>query len=300
MQNSSVKEPNTLNLLRKIGDCLERNIFPNVSDGGIVQVPSDARLSPLSMGTEKSDGYSTRRSEARSRERPTRWEGSTQRSWTSGKTSQVIRPSLQSFYEEDLGNVCEAYPDTRVWRCTDGLWLLSKSRLIEGLDNSVTFLTGLSYTEPNMVRSWGFWAGAIWIGPRHTNFPDGSICAYEPRDFTWQIGESLVPLLDLYCLWALRQFHLQEFGYWPGKQSVHLTYERLNEFEDCEFCGCGSDKKYPDCCKLDDLSKKKLSVAIEYITQTGGTRSPPREIISFMQGVSSLPSLLSIYRTGGG
>jgi hypothetical protein len=87
-----------------------------------------------------------------------------------------------------------------------GFWMYTESALLPELGRTVSYLTGVS-TDRHFVKSWAFYSSAVgvfWIGPRHTNFPDGSICAFEPRDGTWCFGDSLVELLDLYTVWAIR------------------------------------------------------------------------------------------------
>lgn len=60
------------------------------------------------------------------------------------------------------------------------MWLLARSSIIPGLARETTFFVTLPYRSGVGPRAWGFWATAgpsRWIGPRHTNFEDDSICA---------------------------------------------------------------------------------------------------------------------------
>lgn len=183
-----------------------------------------------------------------------------------------------------------------VWREDDALWLLTRSSLLPGLWQRALFVTALSFGRA-LVRGWGFWetiaTSPIWIGPRHTNFPDGSICAFDPADKTWLIGDSVVELIDLYTLWALRHLHLQIFGRWPGRQSAHYPSERIAEINDDEYCGCGkSDRRYRDCCKHADLARDQVRDAVNYQLRCfGGLRFPPRSVTQFVSRRSNPPRI---------
>lgn len=126
--------------------------------------------------------------------------------------------------------------------------------------------------------------GAAWFGPRHTNYPDGSICAFEKDAETWAFGDSLVALLDLLSVWAIRQLYLESFGRWPGPQASSYPYERLIEFQDTEHCGCAKLKgRYSQCCKPRDLFYKPLAIACAHITLSGlRIRQAPPAIVDLV------------------
>ena len=129
-----------------------------------------------------------------------------------------------------MSSIEVAYPGTQFWTSNEALWLLVESGVLPGVFPKANFVVGINFAEKS-VKGWGFrgcyLVGYEWIGPRHTNFPDGSICAYDIRDATWAFGDSLVELLDLYTLWALRHLHLSTLGRWPGAQSIPHAYERI-------------------------------------------------------------------------
>jgi hypothetical protein len=174
--------------------------------------------------------------------------------------------------------------------------LLNQSALLSGLRQNAIFLTGACFAR-GMVRSWGFWgdplAAPVWIGPRHTNFPDGSICAFEPRDGTWIFGDSLVLLLDLYTVWTLRQLHLQVLGRWPGYQAVAHPYERILELREDEYCGCGrTDRLYGECCRDKDLGRNRIADAVSFFFFSGGRlREPPEAIVQFAREARHPPKI---------
>ena len=285
--------------LERIGHQLDRGIFPTVKNGGIV-APSDSAIS-LTLGEEKfyvDEG----RPRENSRAGAPAWPGSggapppTRGAWQAGQTAPLVCAALQPYPQEELDAVHRAYPGSTAWQEDDGIWLLTESTLLHGLRQAATFLTAISYTSAG-VRSWGFWKDAVtptaWIGPRHTNFPDGSICAFFPDDGTWIPGDPLVELLDLFSVWALRHLHLETFGQWPGSQAPCHPYERLLEFADRDFCTCGSDLRYGRCCRARDLARNRIADAVNFNLLTRGyDRRPPKAVINFMSGEQiNLPPL---------
>lgn len=283
-----------LERLRKIGYQLDEDIFPRIMKGGIV-TPSEAAPSISTWAKEiQNEQQRQRRSETRP------WTGAaggkrqTDRRRTSSATAPFICTDLQTQYEGELTAVHEAYPGTRVWHKQDGLWLLTESLLLPGLWQKAVFLTGIPFSRRHTVRSWGFWMGTplrfpTWIGPRHTNFPDGSICAFEPTDGTWNLGDSLLVLLDIYTLWAFRHLHLEVLQRWPGRQVAHFVYERLAEQKPTELCGCGSDRCYGDCCQAKDLRSNRILEAITFLNLGG--RTPPDLVTKFIQKQDDPPQI---------
>lgn len=283
------------NALHEIGRQLDHQIFPKVKNGGIV-MPSELAV-PSTLGEEKYD-EDQRRSTTRPRKGPPGRERSAGRSWPPRQTAPLVRADLQTHYEDELDAIHRAYPGTKVWQQEGTLWLLTESMLLPELRQAAIFLTGVFYTQA-IVRSWGFWrrslVGLTWIGPRHTNFPDGSVCAFHPTDGTWLIGDPIVDLLDIYTLWALRHFHLEVFGRWPGPQAVFHPYERILELREDEHCGCGESKKlYGTCCYKKDLARNRIADAINFILRaSGGLRSPPSSIIRFVRDQAGSPPQIS-------
>lgn len=271
--------------LWELGSQLDDHVFPSVKNGGVV-TPNDAAV-PSNLGEEHYDydyGKRQRRSATRSWQRPSGGQGSSRGSGPSSTPSPDLSARLEAHYTKDLIAVCDAYQTTTIWRQKQGLWLLTESLVLPELSRAAIFVVKVPFSE-DLVRGWGFWryslAGVKWIGPRHTNYPDGSICAFHIADATWNEGESLVPLLDLYTLWALRHLYLETFGRWPGPQAVLHPYERILELQDDELCGCGrTEKLYRDCCQHKDLThRSRVALAVNFIlTHTRGHREPPRAI----------------------
>lgn len=282
--------------LHVIGSLLDQNIYPEVRNGGIVTPSNSTVLSTL--GAENHD-ENTRRSTTRPREGPPRGEGTAGRSWPAHRTSPLVGAGLQTQYEAELSAVYTAYPATKAWLRNEGLWLLSESSILSGLKRAAIFLCGVSYADA-IVRGWAFWKQSSvdlsWIGPRHTNFPDGSICAFHAVDGTWLVGDSLVKLLDLYSLWALRHLYFETFGRWPGKQAVIHPYERILELRSDEYCGCEkSEKLYSDCCQPNDRARNQIADAVNFVVNfRGGRREPPGMVMQSIRSCREPPPLHDI------
>ena len=286
------------NDLRMIGERLDENHWKmiRILNGGVV-VPTDASFHPLSLGTENTDERpGKRRSKARQRKRSTRRERQANRYRQTNRTTQVLKSSFVETYKYELSEIGDYYPGIQFWAYPDGALLLIESSLLRAGSTGAVFIVFIPFVPRIAARGWAFWDSGDWIGPRHTNFPDGSICAFEASDLTWQLGDPIVKLLDLHVLWAVKHLHLKEFGRWPGLQSVHEPYERLTEFQDNEFCGCsnpGENKLYKDCCKNHDASLNKLACAISFAQRIGGVRKPPESIISFQAERTNPPDIES-------
>lgn len=284
--------------IREIGLQLDRQQFPRVFDGGFV-LPSESGVYTQPMGRENCDGNQrSTRPPTRPRQRTAGRQGSTRGSRPSRTAASVVDRSPQEAYERDLNLLRRAYPSSQTWHQKNAMWLLARSAIVHGLDREAVFVVALPYDPLAGVRAWGFWdrhclVFAQWIGPRHTNFPDGSICAFDVRDGTWRHGDSIVQLLDLYTVWAARHLHLELFARWPGSQVARWAYERQLETHPDELCSCGSfDRTYAECCRPKDQQRNCIADALRYIRDTdGGKREPPDVVIKFLRTQVSLPDL---------
>ena len=280
-------------VLQKIGLDLDRNIFPTVGQNGVV-MPVDAQNHSIQLSTEIH--YETAQkqafSEAQSWQRPPLRRTQTLQSRASCSAASFVCPVFRAQYTDELDIISSAYPGLKFWMQDRGMWIRYVSELIQGEMKKAVFLCSVPFDPRLRVQSWGFWNGCAWIGPRHTNLPDGSICAFNPLDGSWKHGDSILALLDIYVVWAVRHLHLLRFGRWPGAQVAHLKYERLTEQRTGELCGCGSLKSsYAECCMSKDMATLKVSDAIEFVLQGGVRRMPPVEITGFLKNQNNPPQI---------
>ncbi len=282
-------------MLLEIGRQIDRNRLPRVWNGGFV-IPSESP-SNSTLGVEKAyERWKASRSPAGSWKGTAGWKRSAGGARSAGEAASVLGAAARAAYGKELNDLYRAYPNSVVLPQERGFWLASESILLPGLDRCAVFLLGID-VEGQVLRSWGFWLHALslprWIGPRHTNFNDGSICAFEPTDGTWKFGDALVDLIDYYSVWAVRHLHLEVSGRWPGYQAVHHPYERILEFRDDEYCGCSvPGRLYRDCCYAKDRRLNQLKLAIDFSRWSrGGIRRPPAAIDNFVTGCGEAPDV---------
>ena len=104
---------------------------------------------------------------------------------------------------------------------------------------------------------------------------------YDSRDGTWNYGDPVVALLDLFSVWALRHLFFDQFGRWPGPQASFSPFERLREYRDDEFCGCAVPMgRYAHCCKPNDLQLVARARG-EMISQALMARAIPGAVRAF-------------------
>lgn len=285
-------------VLQRIGAELDGLRQVRVRIGGIV-APEPA---PIVEAKEASDGERQRqaRPAAGSRSRTSGRQGPPRRSRSPGAAPQIRGVDLRAHYEAQVVELQNAYPLARaVGSGAQGMWLQVESAVLNGIDRTATFLVAVPFSADLFPRAWGFWLdaeGPKWIGPRHTNFTDGSVCAFVPDSETWRPGGRLVALIDLYSVWALRQLHLEEFNRWPGGQFSPHPFYSLAEFKDDEFCSCEHEppRHYGDCCRPEHLKQPipLLKADFEFKMRCRLTdRNPPKRIMEFIEGTSDLPSV---------
>lgn len=302
--------PDGLTVLRQLGVALDEQRQLRVHNHGLVAL--DQVAPAVTASKENHDARQRqrqRRPAAGSRKGPSRRKGSARRPRQAGATSRVGGDDLRTAYEEQLGHLANAYPTLQTFADDDGRWLLAKSSIITGLAGEATFLVALPYRSGTGPRAWGFWTvgGQVrWIGPRHTNFQDGSVCAFSPDEGVWAEGGDLRTLFDLYTVWALRHLHLEVFGRWPGRQYALVgadprvqAYYRQRECQADELCGCGSTRRYAECCQPFDLQLNILEVGPLFLCATNGgfkSRQPPPCIVDFIEGNNSkLPRIADVH-----
>jgi len=292
--------PQTEYLLRQIGDGLDHGVFPEVHDGGLVW-PARAAVNSQPPGQEYQNEKSKPAPAAQSWQTGASGTAApgtpgTAAPGTPGDTgSSGSAPSIACHNRGISGlvqAVTSAYLGTEVVETRDAVWLRAPASLLPNLGYRGIFVLAI-VPAWGVVRGWGFWEYGILgmrpIGPRHTNYGDASICAFDHRDGTWLYGNSLVSLLDLYAVWAVRHLYLHHIGRWPGPQGAFSPFERLREYRDDEWCGCDNPVgRYAACCKGRD--RQLLTRAgHEYLAQALLPRSVPLGVAAFAEGMAPSP-----------
>lgn len=209
-----VDMPEGRELLRQIGKELDDDRYPVVHEGGQVE-PGPGRLPSPRPGREderkevtqdagQEAGQGPERSAARPRSGAADG-GAAAGEGPPGSPAQVLRTSgLRPDVVGDLEGAVGAYPQMRIRLAPPLARLSAWIWPIRGLHEEALLLTAYPLDRSTTPRSWAWWDTGVWIGPRHTNYPDGSICAYEPPDGTWGPGRPLVELLDFQVVWIVR------------------------------------------------------------------------------------------------
>ena len=287
--------PETRALLQQIGADLDAHRQVRVRIGGIVSreaAPALMEEVEISNEQQRQTGPA-----AGSRQRPSRRQGAAGRPRPARPAPQLGSHALRAAYQAQLDELQAAYPGTQMFPDDDGMWLLVHSAVLPGLNREAAFLVAVPFAEGSFPRAWAFWNidhGLRWIGRRHTNFPDGSVCAFVPESGVWRIGGSLASLLDFFTVWVFRQLYLEEFKRWPGRQYSSHPFYRLIEFKDDELCDCDVGGRYGGCCKPKDLAHDLTALKVGFEAKMGcriTDRVPPARVVSFMNGTAPLPGI---------
>jgi hypothetical protein len=274
----------TLDLLRQIGFDLDARKELRVTGDKIW--PSAGRLFHA-LGDSEGVMASGETTGQTGTERPAAgsWQGATgdrtARSRSDGRFSPILSElaDWSADRREDIARAIDEY-GLMVSVAPPGVWLKGVIRPLEGLDVGAMLLIGLPTDRALRVESWAWWyPDGSPIGPRHTNYPHASICAFEPTDAdAWNRERPLVNLIDMYAVWVVRHAYLRRFGRWPGEQIFHTAYERLHEGRKDELCGgCSSGRLYRNCYRPKDLRRASAEVENEFLQRFRGVKrvAPP-------------------------
>lgn len=289
--------PKLRSILEGIGSALDQGRPIRVLRGGVV-VADEPHLDHERMQSNEADR--TQGSAARSRQGSPGWEGTARRSRSSGSLLQAGSGSLRDSFEEGLPHLQVSYPGTRIWDDEVGLWVVVPSFPV-GIDGpQAALVAALPFFEVPKRRCWGYWRrdrNLKWIGPRHTNFPDASICAFADGATAWQPTDGLTRLFDLYSVWLLCHLHLEALHRWPGPQHSINSYYRLHEFLEGELCSCDSGRTYFECHRPQDLLEDQQLAKVAFQKCAGGDlvdRRVPQAVRQFAKShFKNAPSLLS-------
>jgi len=272
--------------LSKLGQAIDIDRQFQVFDGGIVGIVNDQNEKE-----NENEREGTRGSATGSRQGS---EGSRRTAGEAWARLRLLDPQVVQLAR--LEDLWTAYP-TDFIEGDHGLWIIVRSRPLGHDGPQVTFVLGYPYSTEIEPRAWAFWKLGDFpkfVGPRHCNFPDASICAYGPNDDAWERADGLVPLIDLYSTWIVRQLYLQHFGRWPGRQHGTTALYRRTEFFAGEWCGCGSGRRYGECHLTADNLLSDRDARADHRKVMGseyGPRKPPKSIMQFARsGFKKVPA----------
>lgn len=282
---------NSLQKLSEIGQAIDIGRRTLVFDGGRVGIVEDLNEEDRADGPEGTGGSATGSREGA--------EAGPRRASAEGSRIGIIDPEVVRL--AGLEELCSAYPTT-IKEGDHGLWIITKSKPLESDGPQVTFVLAYPYSAKIPPRGWAFWKVGDFpkiVGPRHTNFPDASICAFGLDDGAWERDDGLTALIDLYSTWAVRHLYFEHFGRWPGRQHGATALYRRTEFLSDEWCGCGSGLRYGQCHEESDKLPDDDSAREDHRHILGsdyGPRRPPKSVMKFVRsGFEKIPALKDAY-----
>jgi hypothetical protein len=295
--------PEARDELQRIGAELDRHRQVRVKDGGIVlpepEPPLDAKVKVDERREQRQPRKQRQRESRERKQRESRERQQRPRRRASSSAAHVRGVELRSHYEAQVIQLAKAYSSARVVAVDEqGMWLQVQSAVLNGIDRSVTFLVVIPFNPDKFPKAWGFWNlvnGPQWIGKRHTNFPEGDVCAFVPESRAWLPGDDLDALLDLYTVWALRHLYLEEFKRWPGRQFSPHPYYALAEFKPDELCSCDQHEPpllYGECCRPKHLAMGLLELKSSFEDKIGfslNQRIPPKAVLKYINDGEELP-----------
>lgn len=236
-----------VNHLAALGQAIDRGDQPLVYDGGFVGLarPTESEViehAPLPSTRNRSETGSRQGWRASARQRPNR------------KAKPFRSDAIEAAHGTGFRLLVQHY-EALGFEDKNGLWVAAKSKPLGLGGPQAFFLIALPNIFSIYPRAWAFSAIGNRTVPfplKHTNFPDGSICAFTKESGAWQPGEGILELVDHYSLWALKSLHRATFGWWPGPQVGVGALYRRNEFAPQEWCGCGSGRRYVECHQAQD------------------------------------------------
>jgi hypothetical protein len=206
-------------------------------------------------------------------------------------------------YQAEVKELRGQYPDIYFRIDDSGLWIVVPAFPLGTSGPQLTMIIAVP-DDPNIrILTWAFWTSDTlnsWVGHRHTNYPDGSVCAFSPEGGAWKDGDPLVSYLDRICEWSFRHVFCWLEGYWPGPQDAMCRYYRISEGRIQESCFCHSGKTYFECCRPLDLLGSCVSDREEFMANCNGLdigeQRPAKQLYNFVIGLrTKLPKMKKVH-----
>lgn len=247
-----------LDHLRQLGQAIHAGHQPLVFDGGFVSL------------VEQRESEVNKNVKPRTRNRSAPRQGQGQRKPRRPRSSGKAKPFRTGATEEAHGvgfRLLAQHYEALASEQQRGLWVAVKAYPLGSRGPQAHFLVGIANDSSVMPRAWAFQEIGERVSPfplKHTNFPDASICAFTQASKAWIWEDGLLSLVDHYSLWAVKSWHRQITGWWPGRQVGVCGFYRRKEFAPSEWCGCESDKLYSDCHMAADTMLDERFARIEF------------------------------------
>lgn len=240
--------------LREFGKLADAGGFPSMHTSGTIRLPTVSQQEVLNEGKRREEAEEAGSSA-----------GSWQGPWREAASTREASPAERSLVGAVLGltELVEHYPETGVLHSSNPrIILVVPARIFSSINYPVHFLVESDiaswrahhYRRSGVfvpdVRAWAFAEPGFLIRSHH-QYPDGSICAHMPGQWI-ATRDALVDLIDWYVCWVAKTLYSARLGRWPGPQHCS-SFTRVVRDRPEEFCGCGHDLRYADCCRARDL-----------------------------------------------
>jgi hypothetical protein len=272
-----------LDALRQFGLQANRLIQPSIEVGGFV-VPGDAAGLGSTSRLQEIKQYGPQGGEGPAEA------GSPAGAWTrscvqTAAASEAAHPfgaltggtAMMGEFDE----LAEYYPDVRVAASSPTLDILTlRAGLFRSLPYSARLFLEIPHSRSGteffgawqfrfgasaetrlrrvlvpQVRVWSFWDSGAEAGlpiMSHHEYPDGSMCVCKSDE--WIRGRDLIVDYVNFCVcWIAKTLHDQLIGFYPGLQHVPAHIRRRRD-RGAEYCGCGEQRRYQECCQWQDLA----------------------------------------------
>lgn len=254
--------PKQIKCLAEIGLLIHSGGRPFVFDCGRVGT-TETNVEVIENG-KRQRAY---RSAARSRQGQSAWQGARAGASAAGRSFRT--DALEASHGTELRALAQAYSG-KIFESGNGFWVAIRIKPLGSDGSQCHAVLAVSGDRTVWPRAWAFETIGTQARPfalKHTNFPDASICAFDPKSGVWNPDDGLLALVDHYAIWMIKSWHRAVFGWWPGPQVGTEPYYRAKEFDAREFCGCGSGLLYGMCHRAEDLglpeewSRRKFKAA---------------------------------------
>lgn len=185
-----------INLLAEIGQFVHAGGRPFVFNGGQVGTMQ-------CESKEEENEYQSRPSRSATWTRKGQRAGPRSRASTTGNSFRSA--ALEAAYGAELRILVRHYKAV-TFESGSGFWAVVKVKPF-GVNGPQSHLL-IAVPGDRLIHPKGWAFKSVGTQPRpfplkHTNFPDASICAFDPRSGVWDAGDGLLELVDHYAIWIV-------------------------------------------------------------------------------------------------
>ena len=261
--------PQQLAHVREVGLALFQGRGLQAEHGGLINVLDPKPLQDT-KGNIDGTGQEFQRSEAGTRQRRQGSPGGSRQPWRpSDPHGTVLHRAFLS--AEAPAALRQHYTGVKRWKELGGkgVWL-AVSVFPVGMEGpQADFIIAVPRNPTFRIVAWGFWRmkdGPIWMGPKHTNYPDGSSCAFPVNSGVWTEDHGITAYVDRLAEWSMRHLYLDAEGLWPGPQEGDHIYYRLRHTHPRECCTrCWQLEPYQSCCQALDQKESAAGDREDFI-----------------------------------